>query len=80
VDGLLWGHAFDATALVNAVSVVQPEFLNQVTLQTGVLGNEVASKGRFPALLEEGLLDALNAAIALRPAGADVRCAWPGAR
>src|SRR2546428_4264879 len=51
--------------------VVVAKVLGEVAPQRGELGDQALGEGRTPALFEDGALDSLDAAIGLRPAGAD---------
>ena len=53
------------------VEVVIGEVLVEVALERGDLGHQRAGKGGPPALLENGQLQALDAAVEVRPAGLD---------
>jgi hypothetical protein len=50
---------------VGAFGVVVPEVALQVELEAGLLGDQLPGEGGFPALLQDGLLDALHAPIGL---------------
>src|ERR1700730_3168202 len=65
-------EALGAAALVRAVGVVDVQLANQVALEAGVLGRQVAGESRLPAFLQQGLLDALHAAVGGGATGADV--------
>jgi hypothetical protein len=66
------GHASLGEAPgVGAVVVVFDEVLVEVLLERRALGNERSCEGRAAALFEDGELDALDAAVAVRAPGAD---------
>jgi hypothetical protein len=56
---------------VGALDVVVGDVLDQVALERGHLGDQGAGEAGSPALLEDGRLDSLDAAVGLRPAGPD---------
>src|SRR5437899_11664681 len=56
---------------MGALVVVVAEISVQVTLECGVARHQSASKGRSPALLEDGALDALDGTVGLWSAGAN---------
>jgi hypothetical protein len=56
---------------VGALEVVVVEVLDQVALERGHLGDQGAGEAGSLALLEDGPLDLLDAAVGLRPAGPD---------
>jgi hypothetical protein len=56
---------------VGALEVVVGDVLDQVALERGDLGDQGAGEAGSPALLEDGRLDSLDAAVGLRPAGPD---------
>jgi len=56
---------------VGALVVVVAEVGVQVTPECGVARHQGASKGRSPALLEDGAVDALDGTVGLRPTGAN---------
>src|SRR6266542_1780283 len=51
--------------------VVEAKVLDEVTPERGELGHQALGEGRTPALLQDGALDPLDAAVGLRPTGAD---------
>ena len=56
---------------VGTLLVVVAQIGGKITLQAGQLGHQTARKGRPPALLEDGALDALDGTVSLRSAGMD---------
>jgi hypothetical protein len=56
---------------VGAVVVVVDEVGVEVLCEGGGLGDQRAGERRAPALFADGALDALDAAVAVGPAGAD---------
>jgi hypothetical protein len=62
---------------VGAVVVVADEVFVEVVLERGALGDQRAREGWAPALVEDGELDAFDAAVAVGAPGADE--ALPGA-
>jgi hypothetical protein len=56
---------------VGAVGVVVEQVLIEVGGERGHLWNERAGEGGAPAFLEDGELDAFDAAVAVRSSGAD---------
>ena len=65
---------------VGALEVVAVEVLDQVTLEGGDLGDQGAGEAGPPALLEDGPLDSLDAAVRLGPAGMDEAVMGTGGR
>src|SRR4029453_4499339 len=65
----LRGAAAGPSAGVGAFGVVVAQVAFQIQPQAGLLGDEVAGKGRLPALVQDGLLHPLDAAVGLRAAG-----------
>jgi nitrate/nitrite transporter NarK len=59
------GAAAGLAAGVGSLGVVVAEIAFQIQAQASLFGNEVASEGGFPALLQDGLLDPLDTAVAI---------------
>src|SRR4029453_13059002 len=70
-EDLIWCAAAGPAAGMDAFVVVVAEVAFQVELEAGLLGNQVAGKGRLPALVQDGLLDPFHAPVGLGSAGPD---------
>ena len=64
-----------AAAGVGPIVVVVTEILGQIAAEGREAGDQGAGEGGAVALLEDGLVDALDAAVALGAPGADTRVA-----
>ncbi len=58
--------------MVGAVEVVVAEVARELAAERAVAGVEVTGEGGPPALVEDRLLQRLDVAVGLRPAGVDV--------
>jgi hypothetical protein len=61
-EDLIWGAAAGPAAGVGPFGVVVAEIALKVEPQPGLLGDQVASKGGLPALIQDGLLDPFDTA------------------
>ena len=67
-EDLIRGPALGPAAGVGPFGVVVAEIAVQIQPQAGLLGDEVAGKGRLLALIQDGLLDRFHTAVCLGPA------------
>jgi hypothetical protein len=71
VDDVCGHPAVGESSGVGTVEVVVDEVFVEVALEGGHLGDERAGEGRPPALLEDGELEAFDAAVGVRSACLD---------
>ena len=57
---------------MGTIGVVELEVVVQVPAEAGVLGGQVASEAGLPTLVEDGLLDPLDAAVGSGSTGPDI--------